>query len=198
VWQTIADEVEFGVTATVGGVTEQTPSAFESGYNGAWVFASPIYYGMGQTFTVPSSRALQSIELRVGGVNNQPASGQFEVAVYLFDPLSNAPRRKLASVLADAQSFDQIDLTKVPVTSFDFSSFNILLDPAETYALSATPTSTYAGGALTLQAAQDIYPHGNPYSLSLVPEPGAVALFGCGLLLFLVWPHDTHDKHRTF
>lgn len=185
IWRAASGEVQFGVTALVGGVAVQSPSALEAGYNGAWVFGAPLLYGMGQTFTVPSSRTLQSIQLRVAGMNDQPVTGQFEVAIYDFDIQSDSPDQKLAAVLANAQDYYQIDLTQAPVTSFDFSSFDVSLDPSQTYALSVMPTSTYAGGSLTVQAALDIYPGGSAYYVSVIPEPGSFALCGLGLVFLL-------------
>jgi hypothetical protein len=183
IWQPVTGEVEFGVTAIVGGTPIQSPSALESGYNGAWTFGNTPYRGMAQTFTVPSLRTLQSVQLRVG-LFNYPATGQFELAICTFDSLSGTPSSKLASVLADAQNYE-FDMLNVPVSSFDFASFNVSLNPAQTYALAVTPTATFAG-TLALQAATDIYPGGEPYALSVVPEPSTVALCSLGTISFLV------------
>ena len=136
---------------------------------------------MAETFSVPSLRQLQSIQLRVGLANNIPAIGQFEVALYRWDPLNAAFDSKLAAVLADAQDY-QFDLLHVPVSSFDFSSFNVSLNPLENYAFAVTPTSTFSG-TLTLQGARSIYPGGEAFSLSVVPEPSVVALYGLGVVL---------------
>lgn len=173
-WQPLGPgEVEFGVTAVIGGIPVQSPSVLEAGYNGGWWFGNPWsgnpYNGMAQTFIVQSPRTLQSIELRVGRFNEQP-SGQFEVAIYRFDTLSGNPAEKLAAVLANAEDYP-FAILSVPVSSFDFSSFNVSLNSAETYALAVTPTSTFAGGLLTLQSAGDIYPGGQAYSLSDTQPP---------------------------
>lgn len=189
-WQPVPqEEVEFGVSAVFGDMPVQFPSVFETGYNGAYYFGFDglSFQGMAQTFTIPSLRTLQSIELRVGRFSVwQSVSGQFEVAIYRFDALSGTPADKLAGVLANAQDYYQFDLvSNVPVSSFDFSSFNVSLNPAETYALAVTPTATFVG-LLTLQAAGDIYPGGTAYSLTVVPEPNTIALCGLGTILSLV------------
>ena len=55
IWQPVTGEVQFGVTAVVGGTPIQSPSALASGYQGAWTFSSSPYQGMAETFTVPST-----------------------------------------------------------------------------------------------------------------------------------------------
>jgi hypothetical protein len=189
-WQALAGEVQFGVTTSVGGSPMQSPSEFETGYHGAWVFGNSIYYGIGETFSVPSSGTLKSIELRLGGVNGQPTSGQFEVAIYNFNSSSPSLSPILGSVFGDAHDYYGIDLTQVPVSSFDFASLNISLQAGKTFGLAVTPTSTYSGGPLSLQAAVDIYPGGSPFLLSVVPEPNVMTLCGLGtvLALFMIWP----------
>lgn len=186
----IAD-VEFGVTSLLNGTPVQSPFPLENGYNGAYVFGNPVegpWTGVAQTFNVASSRTLQSIDLRVGRFGNKIPSGQFEVAVYRFTSLSWSPSEKLAAVSANAADYF-FDILSVPVSSFDFSDFNIPLNPAEVYALAVTPTATFRGGHLTLQAATDIYPGGSAFIREsaeyppLVPEPCTLSL-----MLGLMWP----------
>lgn len=195
-WQSLPNEVEFGVTASIGGSLVQSPSAFEPGYDGAWLFGNSMFYGMGQTFIVSSTRTLQSIELRVGGMNAQPTYGQFEVAIYEFDPISASPTLKLGAVLANAQDYYNIDLVNAPVSSFDFSSFDISLQSGKTYALAVTPTDTFTGGLLSLQAALDIYPGGTAYSLVVVPEPNMIALCSLGTVLALCVTRARTNRER--
>jgi hypothetical protein len=176
-WTATGQEVEFGVNSL---------SVLETGYNGAWlVNAGPQLYGIGQTFTVPSLQNLGSIQLRLAG-HGSPVTGHFEVAVYRFDPGSGAPSLKLAAVSANAQDYMNFSSTAAPVSSFDFSSFNIALSPSETYALSVLPGADLTGGSLSLQAATDIYPGGEGYVLSVVPEPGTPVLLGLGIACWLV------------
>ena len=148
-WQSLVGEVEFGVTTSVGGSSVQSPSVFETGYSGAWLLGNSIYYGIGETFSVPSSGTLKSIELRLGGANRQPTSGQFEVAIYDFNSSSPSLSPILGAVFGDAQDYYGIDVMHVPVSSFDFTSLNISLQAGKTYALAVTPTSTYSGGSLS-------------------------------------------------
>lgn len=184
IWEPLTSQMEFGATAVVGGTQIESPSAIESGYNGALFFGASTVNGLAQTFTVPSSRLLQSIQLRVGQFNNQVPTGQFELAIYTFDSLSGAPGSSLASVLANAQDF-QFSIFDVPVSSFDFTKLNVWLNPAQTYALVVTPTVTFTG-MLALQSGSDIYAGGTAYSFSIVPEPSMVSLCGLGAALYLV------------
>jgi hypothetical protein len=186
-WQArSSDEVEFGVTALVGNVREQSPSTIESGYNGAWDFGSETHFGIAQTFTVSSLRTLESIELRVAGFDRRRPSGQFEVAVYRFNPVDSVDEEKLASALRNAEDYSHLELTMAVLVSFDMSSFNVLLNPEETYALTVTPTATYTGGPMTVQSALDIYPGGKPYHVSVVPEPAAWLLVTIAGLAWLL------------
>ena len=174
VWVNYYGTVQFGVTAVVGGVAEQSPAVIGSA-RGAFVFGDPTYFwGAGQTFTVPSLRTLQSVELRVGRFNNTPSTGQFEVAIY-------DGGTKLAGVLANADYYWQFSLQDPPVSSFSFAGLGVLLSPTKTYFLSVEPTSTYAGGLLTLAGFDRPYSGGSAYEL-VVPEPSAVALWVLGLV----------------
>ena len=75
-WQRLnAGIAEWGITSLVGGVNTQSPSALESGYNGAYGFGVSPYWGFAQSFTVPSDRTLTSIQLRLGGGGNPPGQG---------------------------------------------------------------------------------------------------------------------------
>jgi hypothetical protein len=189
-WQATGDEVEFGVTAVVGGAREQSPSTIETGYNGAWIFGDDDYfYGIGQTFNVSSLRTLESIELRVAGYDFRQASGQFEVAVYRFDTVASTPAEKLVSVIANAEDYSHLDATRAKLASFDFSSSNLLLNPAETYALSVVPTDSYTGGPMTLQSGFNTYSDGNPYLLFVVPEPATTVLLTIVISAFLFCRH---------
>jgi hypothetical protein len=193
-WQPLPlQEVEFGVTAMSDGVFIQAPSALEDGYNGAWWWGNSedgLTYGMAQTFLVPSSRTLKSIQLRVGRFDFEQPSGEFEVAIYRFDSQSGTPAERLAAVLANAEDYPFV-LTSVPVSSFDFSGCNLALKPSETYALAVTPTATFSGGLMTLQAATDIYTVGSAYFLHsavpAVPESNKGTLFvSVAVGLFLI------------
>jgi hypothetical protein len=178
-WTPRVEDLQFGITASIGGVREQSPSSIEPDYKGAFVFGCCSYYGIGQTFTVPTFRTLESLELRVGGFRLEPTTGQIEIAILRFDSNAGLPREKLAAVLADAADYYLFDVTNVPVTSFDFSKFELLLSPAETYALSVTPTSTFEGGGLTIQSNVDVYTGGRAYLVFVVPEPSTGALVLC-------------------
>jgi hypothetical protein len=191
-WKQIPQEdVEYGVTALVEGVPILNPTTLETGYSGAYWWGNPIYglefTGIAQTFTVPSLRTLQSIQLRVGSFNYDQPSGPFEVSIFKFDSLSGSPVEELAAISANAEDY-LFELNSVPVSSFDFSSYNLTLDPTETYALTVTPTATFGGGLLTLQSATDIYPDGSAYFLGKspaspapVPEPSAMWLLVSGI-----------------
>ena len=196
----LREDLEFSVTSAAGGVTLTEPSTIAGGYDGAYVFAAPPWYwGIGQTFNVPSTRLLQSIQLRVGGMNNIPASGQFEIAIYQFDTAHGTSTTKLAGVLANAADYWGYDLVSVPVSSFDFSKFGLVLNANQTYGLAICPTANYSGGSLTLQCGLNVYPDGNSFLL-YVPEPGAASLFAVGLLgaaLRGKHPHSTfHNLPR--
>lgn len=174
------EEVEFAVTATVSGATIPYPAALESGYDGAWVFGSlsqgAAYVGAAQTFSVPSSRTLNSVQLRVGLFDSSIPTGQFEVAIHRFDVQTGCPAEKLVSLLANANAYQYPAAANVPASAFDFASFNLTLKQGDVYALVVTPTATFTGGNLTLQAATNIYAGGSAYIL--LPGSGACLTFG--------------------
>jgi hypothetical protein len=175
-WQPLPGEVEFSITSDVSGVSVESPKALEGGYNGAWWFGDFPYNGIAQTFTVDSSRLMKSATLRLGGFDFRHASGQIEIALVQFDTATQIPVSKLGSIVVNASSY-QFDLLSVPRSSFNFSSFGIILNPQNTYAVVVLPTATFTGGLMTLQAATDIYPGGSAYSVSfLTPEPSSATL----------------------
>jgi len=191
-WQPFPWEVEFGVTAVSDGVLIRSPWTIEEGYNGGWWWGTQdgLAYGMAQTFLVPSSRTLKSIQLRVGRITFPQPSGEFEVAIYGFDSQNGTPAERLAAVLANAEDYP-FELTSVPMSSFDFSGCNLALKPSVTYALVVTPTATFNGGLMSLAGATDIYPGGSAYFLypavPAVPESNRGTLFvSVAVGLFLI------------
>lgn len=166
---------QFGITSIANGVTNQSPSVFQAGYNGAYTFGGTPNDGFGQTFTVASDRPLASIQLRIG-LFNQPGQGQFALSVLEFDPLTQTPGALLGTVIANATNFNY-DILSVPVSSFDFSSLGIELQASKTYAWTLNSASADWIGPLTIQSClASFYPDGVAYSLIPVPEPAAPAL----------------------
>jgi hypothetical protein len=159
-------EVEFAVTALEANSIVQYPWAINPGYNGAWIFQLDPYGGMGQTFTVPTVRVLQSVQLRVGGFGSPTQTGQFEVSVWEFDNSNNNVAVKLAYADANAEDYRNFALSSnVPVSTFDMSGFGAVLDPSKTYAIEVAPLDSLVG-TLSLQSDMDIYPGGEAYSIS--------------------------------
>lgn len=176
-------DLQFGISALVSGQPEQDPSVFGSF---PYSFGLTSYYGggWGQTFTVASLRTLQSIDLILGPSSDHPGTGEFELAIYRFNPLSVAQSEKLGFIVANAGDYRQVPF---PVSSFDFSNLNLSLSPAETYAWSVTPKPGFFGAlafASTGLQNQDIYPGGTAFSL--IPEPGAlsIGLLGAVVCMF--------------
>jgi hypothetical protein len=167
---------EFGITSVDGGgATVQSPSVFEAGYNGAYIFGTQPFWGFAQSFSVLSERTLASIQLRLGTLNLS-AQGQFALSVYEFAPLTQTPSALLGSVTADAAGY-QYDLINVPISSFDFSGLNIPLHASSTYAWALTPASPSWSGSLSIQSATaSLYPGGFAYAMNPTPEPATPLL----------------------
>ena len=181
IWQRLNYGIaEFGITAVAGGVTNQSPSALETGYNGAYGFGVSPGWGFAQSFTVPSDRTLNSIQLRLGGGGNPTGQGQFSLSVYQFNQQTDTPGSLLGVVGADAANY-QYDIFNVPVSSFDFSSLNIPLYASAAYAWVLTPASPSWSGSITIQAAvASLYPGGFAYALNPTPEPATPLLLVLG------------------
>lgn len=158
-----AEELEFGITALVGAAPESAPWAFEGGYNGAYWFDNA--YSVGQTFTVPSDRALQSVSARISA--GRDTTGRFEVAVYVFDPDTLSTTTRVAFATGDAADYGY-DLQGVPVSTFDVSGAGATLTAGQTYML------TFRGlgdsvGTFYSQAATNIYGGGSVHQAQYVP-----------------------------
>jgi hypothetical protein len=169
IWESFqngSEDMEFGITALDGGLSVQSPSVFESGYNGAYTIEE-FYFGWGQSFAVASERTLTSVQLRIGDFEMNNPTGQFQVAVYEFDEFNNTAYNKIAYVFANAEDYSGFDKFNVPVSSFDMSGFNAVLDPSKAYALAVTQMPSFTGGVLTIQGAQNIYPGGSSYMLTI-------------------------------
>lgn len=173
---------EFGITSLVGGAPVQSPSALETGYNGAFVFGQDYYWAFAQSFTVLSDRTLRSIELRLANATNPAAQGQFMLAVTELDPASHLPGPVIGSVTAQAADY-HYSLMNAPVSSFDFSSLNLQLVASKTYAWTLRPLWPPWSGSLYIHSGQQsLYPSGNTYfSSNLVPEPATSSLLMFGL-----------------
>lgn len=157
------EELQFGITALVAESPENAPWAFVAGYNGAYWFDKDT--SVGQTFTVASNRVLQSVSTRVSAGGS--TSGEFEIAIYEFDLEEQATTDLVAFVTGSASAY-LYDLTSVPVSLFDMSSFNVTLLAGQTYML------TFRGledseGTFYAQATTDIYDGGCVYLGSYVP-----------------------------
>jgi len=182
IWQKLNYGIaEFGITSVVGGIPAQSPAVFESGYNGAYGFGASPGWGFAQSFSVPSDRSLASIQLRLGGGNPQGA-GQFLLSLLEFDPQTQTPGPLLGSV-TDVGANYRYDLLAVPISSWDFSGFNILLRATNTYVWTLTPASPSWSGSVSIQAAvASLYPGGFAYALNPIPEPATPWLLALGLL----------------
>lgn len=169
---------EFGITSVAGGVTNQSPSALQSGYDGAYGISSD--WGCAQSFTVPSDRTLSSIQIRLGGGGSPTGRGQFSLSVFQFNQQTGTPDSLLGVIFADAADY-QYDMLNVPVSSFDLSSLSIPLYASNAYAWALTPVFSTWSGSLTIQAgAAALYPGGYAYELTRAPEPTPLALVGLG------------------
>jgi len=159
-----AEEIEFGITALVSEVPQNAPWAIEGGYNGAYWFDKD--YAAGQTFTVDSDRLLESVSTRVSTAGG--TSGEFEIAIYEFDPAQQATTNLVAFATGDASAYSY-NLTSVPVSLFDMSAFDATLFAGQTYMLTFRGLEDSAGMFYT-QAALDIYGGGCVYLGSYVPN----------------------------
>ncbi|MCG3132939.1 MAG: hypothetical protein HMLKMBBP_00025 [Planctomycetes bacterium] len=159
------EDLEFGITSTVLGEQENAPWAFEGGYNGAYWFDRET--ALGQTFTVPSDRELESISVRISAGNG--TTGTFEVAVHEFDPLTSDTTLLVASATGDASDYGY-DLSSVPVSAFDVSAAGATLHAGTTYMLAFRGTESSAGNFF-VQAAVNIYADGSVHLGQWIP-PG--------------------------
>ncbi len=175
-WSPTGQEIEFGISAWVGGELIDDPWIFESGYNGAW-WSDPTLH-MGQSFIVDSSRVLDSATLRVSRTSG--ATGMFAILVAEFDEESATAGAVLAYSLADAEDYP-VGLTGIPQATFDLSSFGAPLEPEEAYLLVTAPQPGFSG-KVYVQAATDIYPGGQAYS-GWIPEPSTLSLLTLAALL---------------
>lgn len=158
-----AEDLEFGVTALVVGVSESSPWVFEGGYNGAYWFDRE--FAIAQTFTVAGDRVLESVSARVSA--GQGTSGQFEVAVYAFDPDTLSTTTRLAFATGDADAY-RYDLTGVPVSTFDLSGFGKTLSAGQTYMLTFRGDEGSSGNFYA-QGGLNIYADGSAHSGRYVP-----------------------------
>jgi len=171
VWTAYGGEVEFGLTSQVGDSVVSDPWVFETGYSGAWLIGYDLFVGAGQTFKASNEGSLRSIELRVGDFD-YGATGEFEVALYevVLAKGEIADYTKIASVFRRAEDYRYDFGINVPVSSFDFSHFDIALSLAKTYAIAVLPTSSL-DGRITVQAALDIYTEGNAWDITILADP---------------------------
>jgi len=178
---------EFGITSVEGGITNQSPSVFESGYDGAYSFGDSPYWGFAQSFAVSSDRTLASVELRISR-GNSPGQGQFALSLVEFGAQTQTPGTLLGSVNADASNYHyNHHLESVPISSFDFSSLNIILQDSIMYAWTLTPKSSSWSGSLLIQSGvQSLYPDGFAYFLNPVPEPATPVILILGTLALAV------------
>lgn len=190
-WAGLPADLEFAVVADAGAGPTAVVSTLEPGYNGAWYFGISPYFGLGQTFEVAADGILQSLQLRIGGLNATPASGHFKISVLEFnagDPMASLP---LVSLLGNAADFDQYPLSGTPATAFDFSAGGVALRTGRTYAWTIEPEWDYAGGPLVVHSANPAYGGGQAFALDGLldpppaPEPGSspLLLISAGLLL---------------
>lgn len=156
-------DLEFGITSLVGADPESAPWALEGGYNGAYWFDGS--YSVGQTFTVASDRALQSVSVRVN--SGRDTTGRFEIAIYAFDPDTSATTTRLASATGDAGDY-RYDLQSVPVSTFNLSGAGVTLTVGQTYMLTFRGLEDSAGTFYS-QAATNIYGGGSVHQSQYVP-----------------------------
>jgi hypothetical protein len=182
-WASRAADVEFAVVADGGSGPTEVVSTLETGYDGSWYFGISPYFGLGQTFVVPSAGTLSFLRLRIGGLSAVPASGHFKLSVFEFhagDPMASIP---LASMLGNAADFALYPLSGTPVTPFDFRAADVGLETGKTYAWTIEPEWDYAGGPLVLQSAKTDYPGGRLFALDGVLDPPPAPEPGTPLLL---------------
>jgi len=170
----IGDDLEFGITAQVTGVPENDPWIFEVGYNGAYWFDKDN--GIGQTFSVPSDRQLQSIAVRVNTAGG--AFGEFEVALYAFDAASQTATARLAFTTGNAADY-AYNLTTVPVSEFDLSAFGVMLVAGQTYMLTIRGMEN-SGGSFFVQCGSNLYGGGSVHQAAYIQ--GGPDLAGSGML----------------
>jgi hypothetical protein len=165
---------ELGITTSAAGQTQLDPWLIESGYSGLFGFGnrSP-YFGFAQEFTVASNRTLKSVDLRLCKTGDISVSGRFKLRIleYTGSPNDTYVRAK-ATLFLQANQYAYSYLS-TPVSSFDFSSFNILLSKDKTYAVALLPT-------VTMEGTLGIHAIGNssgPSYYTAIPEPATVSLF---------------------
>jgi hypothetical protein len=195
IWQATSGDVEFSITSDISGVSVVSPNTLQTGYDGAWVFGQSSHKGVAQTFTVGSARTLKSATLRLAGFDFHQPSGQVEIAVFQFNTASQSPSNKLGSFLVNAEDYF-FSLQNAPRSTFNFSSFGIVLNPENTYALAAIASDMFVG-KMTLQGTADIYSGGSTYNLNLaIPEPNSVTLaLICSIAS--IWRRSTRRAYRN-
>ena len=124
-----AEEMEFGIISTIGGVNVAGPSALETGYNGAYSFPrSPLnigegdVIGWGQTFSVPTDRELSAVQLRISRFGPNTPTGLIEVSVSEFIPSTNNLGAIVASTSVSASKYDEPLGSDVPIFLVDLST----------------------------------------------------------------------------
>jgi len=174
------EDIEFAVTAANG---QTAIDCLQTGYDGAHCFQLSPWRQIAQTFTVSSNTVLGSVKLRIGDFNGVQCSGQFEVAVYGFNPAGSIYDSKLAYAVANAGYYDGYDLLNVPVSTFDLSSFNTLLQHSARYALTITPLESFTG-RLSVQMQANNYSAGQCMLFDTpIPEPATLSLLALGACL---------------
>ena len=177
-------ELEFGLTTLVGEQSISDPWVFESGYNGAAAIRimGDNIFARGQTFKAPYEGALQSIELRVSDAYDD-SIGSFEISIFEVNLIEDNidSYTKIASLFPLAEDYRYDTFDDVPISSFDFSVFNIDLSLTKTYAFAVLPTLSL-DGAVAVQGAVDIYPDGHDWAVT--PEPSTLLIFSLGGFIF--------------